>query len=218
MKTTTLLLLVLPTVLFADPAADRSRGFTMPTAAKEQKIVTADEMTRKWQEAETRSLNAPPAEDLTTKVSAAHLAALQKSGATRGISVVAAEGGQSQVTVSVNPASSVSFKNILFKLNSTELADEASVKQVEQIAAAIKASSGKLFVLEGHSCDLGGDAHNQNLSERRAAAILTLLGQRGVNPAQLLPLGFGESRPAVPNTSDANREENRRVVISLRAS
>jgi outer membrane protein OmpA-like peptidoglycan-associated protein len=27
--------------------------------------------------------------------------------------------------------------------------------------------------------------------------------------------GFGETAPAVPNTSDANRQKNRRVVITL---
>jgi OOP family OmpA-OmpF porin len=118
--------------------------------------------------------------------------------------------------VSVDPASSVVFQNILFKLNSTEFADKESVLQVKEIAKAIMASGGKTFLLEGHTCDLGSETHNHSLSERRAAAILGQLLNEGVSAAQLLPLGFGESKPAVPNTSESNREANRRVVISVR--
>ncbi len=208
--------LILLSLIFALTALAKDGEFKMPTAPVAKKIIPAADLTRAWQQAETRSLNGPASEQRTTRISDEHLRTLRASGADRGISVVPDDQGQNQITVTVNPASSVTFQNILFKLNSTELADEASRQQVEQIAHAIKTASGKTFVLEGHTCDLGTDGHNLTLSERRSAAILQMLSARGVTPAQLLPLGFGESKPAVPNTSDANREENRRVVISLR--
>ncbi len=189
--------------------------FKMPSGKPEKKVIPASELTRTWT-AETRSFGAPPSEKRSTTVSAEHLRSLRASGADRGIAVVPDGQGGGQITVGVDPSSSVTFQNILFKLNSTELADETSRQQVEQIAQAMKTATGKQFVLEGHTCDLGTDGHNLSLSERRAAAIYIMLQARGVNASQLLPLGFGEAKPSVPNTSEANREENRRVVISVR--
>lgn len=201
-------------LLLTTAALAKDGEFKMPAAPAGKKIIPAAELTRAWDE--TRSLNGPASEKRTTRISDEHLRTLRASGADRGISVVPDGQGQNQITVTVNPASSITFQNILFKLNSTELADDTSRQQVEQIAQAIKTATGKTFVLEGHTCDLGTDGHNLTLSERRSAAILQMLSTRGVTATQLLPLGFGESKPAVPNTSDANREENRRVVISLR--
>ena len=213
MKTQILLLSCL--VLAQSPAKDGA--FTMPApAAAGRKVIPAAELQRRWNASETRTFAAPATEKRTAIVSDAHLAALEAAGATRGIAVVPVGNGQNQVTCNVDASTAVAFQNIMFKINSTELADRASLEQVEQIAQAIKASGAKSLVLEGHTCDLGTDGHNQSLSERRAAAIQALLMARGVPAASLLPLGFGESQPGVPNTSEANREANRRVVISLR--
>lgn len=202
----------------ATAALAKDGEFQMPTGKvgkAEKKVIPASELTRTWT-AETRSFGAPPTEKRSTTISAEHLRSLRASGADRGIAVVPDGQGGGQITVGVDPSSSVTFQNIHFKLNSTELADETSRQQVEQIAQAMKSAAGKQFVLEGHTCDLGTDGHNLGLSERRAAAILQMLAARGVTAAQLLPLGFGESKPAAPNTSEVNREENRRVVISVR--
>lgn len=210
MKSLLLTLTLLPLLL---PAKDNT--FQMPTSAA-KKILTPEEIARRWDQAETRSLKEPPTEKRTATITPEHLARLKSAGADRGIAVVPDNQGQNQCSVSVNPDSSISFPNILFKINSTELADEASRQQVENIAQVLRTQAGKTFVLEGHTCDLGSDRHNQTLSERRASAIFVLLTARGVSPTQILPLGFGESRPEQANTSDTNRELNRRVVLSIR--
>jgi outer membrane protein OmpA-like peptidoglycan-associated protein len=148
-------------------------------------------------------------------MSDAQLAKVRGASADRGIKVVSAANGQNQVSVDVDPGTAVAFPNILFKLDSTELADQDSVRQVTEIAQAMVASGGKSFLLEGHTCDLGNDEHNQGLSERRAAAILAILSSQGVPASQLVPMGFGERQPAIPNTSEDSRRQNRRVVISV---
>ncbi len=65
----------------------------------------------------------------------------------------------------------------------------------------------------GHTCDLGPAAHNQRLSERRAQAVRDHLVQNGVSADRLVVRGYGEDRPKVANTSDANRQQNRRVEL-----
>jgi outer membrane protein OmpA-like peptidoglycan-associated protein len=54
------------------------------------------------------------------------------------------------------------------------------------------------------------------LSERRARAVADWLVRSAKFRADLISTkGFGETAPAVPNTSDANRQQNRRVVITV---
>ncbi len=60
---------------------------------------------------------------------------------------------------------------------------------------------------------------NWELSTARAVNVLEVLAAYGVSPNELSATGYGEYRPIVPNTSDANREENRRVdLVILRNS
>jgi outer membrane protein OmpA-like peptidoglycan-associated protein len=64
----------------------------------------------------------------------------------------------------------------------------------------------------GYTCDLGPESYNQKLSERRAKAVRDfLVNEVGVDSNRINVSGAGESRPAYPNDSEANRKKNRRV-------
>jgi outer membrane protein OmpA-like peptidoglycan-associated protein len=116
------------------------------------------------------------------------------------------------VQVPVVPEKQIAFR-LRFKLDSTELADAESDGLVTSIAKAMKELPDSVFLLEGHTCDLGESAHNQSLSEARALRVRTLLGDLGIPSSRLLSVGLGESQSEVPNTSESNRALNRRVVI-----
>lgn len=118
------------------------------------------------------------------------------------------------VQVPVTAEKQIAFR-LHFKLDSTEFDDVSQgARQVATIATAMKSlPETTCFLLEGHTCDRGEDAHNQKLSESRALAIRTLLTGYGVNPGRLLAVGLGEREPETPNTSEPNRALNRRVVI-----
>jgi len=118
------------------------------------------------------------------------------------------------IQVPVAPEKQVAFR-LHFKLNSTEFADAAKgARQVATIAAAMKSlPETTCFLLEGHTCDLGENAHNQKLSESRALAVRTLLARYDVAPTRLLAAGFGESQCEAHNDSEEHRAQNRRVVI-----
>ncbi len=63
--------------------------------------------------------------------------------------------------------------------------------------------------------DVGSDAYNQALSERRAQAVRDYLVKAGL-PAQILTVqGHGKSLPLVRGTSEAARAKNRRVELGL---
>ena len=50
-------------------------------------------------------------------------------------------------------------------------------------------------LIEGHTDNVGGDAYNLKLSDRRAKAVLDYLTSRGVDPARLKSVGKGETAP-----------------------
>lgn len=116
------------------------------------------------------------------------------------------------VQVPVVAERQIAFR-LRFQKDSTELADAETAGLVSVIAAAMKELPDAIFLLEGHTCDLGEDAHNQRLSEARALRIRTLLGDMGIPSSRLLSIGQGERHCELPNTSDTNRALNRRVVI-----
>ncbi len=119
------------------------------------------------------------------------------------------------VTVEAPP--SVTF-HLNFKHDSTELADARSRLQLEEAAKALAGEKLKpfRFRVEGHTDTTGSAEYNQELSERRARAIVeTLIGQFAIEATRLRAEGRGESEPAVAGEDEEAHAANRRVVIEL---
>lgn len=114
------------------------------------------------------------------------------------------------------------FHNILFKLDSAELLNNSSERQVDEIATALKSDRCRdtSFCIDGHTCDLGDDAHNLKLSTERAEAIRRRLIKQGVPAERLVAQGFGETEiidpvkaKDSPAQAEARRVKSRRVVL-----
>lgn len=104
-----------------------------------------------------------------------------------------------------------------FDFDSARIREE-SFGLLNELAKALKSDSlrGRKVVLAGHCDIVGTDDYNQKLSERRAASVKAYLAEKGgVDPGTIRAVGYGKSRPLVPNTSPANRQRNRRVEVSL---
>jgi len=66
----------------------------------------------------------------------------------------------------------------------------------------------------GHTDNVGGQEYNQNLSERRAASVVTYLTDRqGIDASRLTPVGAGMSSPIASNDTEEGRAKNRRVEL-----
>lgn len=59
---------------------------------------------------------------------------------------------------------------------------------------------------------------NWELSAARAASVVQLFTRHGVAPQRMAVIGYGEQRPAGPNTTSAGRAANRRVVVAILGS
>ena len=69
--------------------------------------------------------------------------------------------------------------------------------------------------VNGHTDDVGTDAYNQKLSERRAEAVRDYLLKAGLPGDALSVIGHGKSAPLARGTSDAARAKNRRVELGI---
>lgn len=67
----------------------------------------------------------------------------------------------------------------------------------------------------GHTDNTGSSSFNQDLSQRRANAVASLLRQGGVPSGRLRVFGQGETQPIASNGSAGGRSQNRRVEIII---
>ena len=123
-----------------------------------------------------------------------------------------AKQGEKSTTVTV--AGDVTFATDSDQLSAQ--ADSVLASVVEQVK---KYPSGGDLTITGHTDDVADDAHNQDLSERRAKAVSERLKKlTDLSKWKESVSGKGESSPRVPNDSDEHRQVNRRVEIALTPS
>ncbi len=103
--------------------------------------------------------------------------------------------------------------SIGFSSGSAELAPEAVAAVNSQVLPQIEIARGMSVRIEGNTDSLGDRAVNQELSERRARAIVDYLVQRGVPPQRLIARGNGAANPVAPNSTPEGRAQNRRTDI-----
>ncbi len=104
---------------------------------------------------------------------------------------------------------------VYFELNKSEIRDISRPTLDKAAAYLRKHPQITKLRIEGHTCDLASDQYNQALSERRAQSVVDYLVGQGVEPSRLHAMGYGEKYPAVPNTDEPHREQNRRVQFFI---
>jgi OOP family OmpA-OmpF porin len=102
---------------------------------------------------------------------------------------------------------------VLFGFDSDKIRSEAH-PMLDEAISIMKQNSQLRVRIEGHTCDIGPDAYNQKLSERRAKAIRDYFVDNGISINRMEMQGLGEMQPAYPNNSKENRAKNRRVELS----
>ncbi|MDR1672317.1 MAG: OmpA family protein [Bacteroidales bacterium] len=89
-------------------------------------------------------------------------------------------------------------------------------KQYEQIVALMKAYPSATFEIAGYADTRGGTSFNKELSDKRAQYIAKRLMDRGISKEQIVPKGYGFSKPAVPGAvTETDYAKNRRVEIRV---
>jgi outer membrane protein OmpA-like peptidoglycan-associated protein len=102
---------------------------------------------------------------------------------------------------------------VLFASAKSDLLPAAQLKLNSVAEALMQQDPDSKMVVEGHTDSQGGDAYNQDLSQRRAQTVRDYLVTRGVAADRVTAQGFGSSRSIADNKSAEGRANNRRVEI-----
>ncbi|MGP1594106.1 MAG: OmpA family protein [Treponema sp.] len=109
----------------------------------------------------------------------------------------------------------ISIENIQFAADSAQLLPEEK-KKLEHIAAVLNQYPQYELLISGHTARAGTRESQQQLSEKRAAAVAGYLVELGVREAEhIFTRGFGGEKPIAPNTTEENKARNRRVEITI---
>jgi len=104
--------------------------------------------------------------------------------------------------------------NILFELNKSDLKPGAE-RTLEKVAAFLAEYANRSVLVEGFTDGLGSADYNQTLSEKRAEAVVAELKRLGISSSRLSAKGYGEDYPVASNSTDAGRQQNRRVELII---
>jgi peptidoglycan-associated lipoprotein len=85
-----------------------------------------------------------------------------------------------------------------------------SKENLEKIAAWMKRDPSAKVQIQGNTCDIGTSEYNLALGDRRAVAAKEYVVALGVEASRLTTISYGEEKPRVPNSDEANRSLNRR--------
>jgi len=110
----------------------------------------------------------------------------------------------------IRSAGKETLNNLFFPTGRFDLA-EKSRTELDRLAQFMRQNPTVKVEVSGHTDDQGEAAANLELSRKRAQSVVSFLAGAGVEPARIRAIGFGESRPLVPNTSEENRRLNRRI-------
>ncbi len=104
--------------------------------------------------------------------------------------------------------------NITFATDQDQI-QPAFYSTLSSVAIVLRKFNRTLIDVNGHTDSTGSLAHNQALSERRAASVANFLAEQGIEQRRVSSMGFGPNQPVASNASEAGRAQNRRVEIAI---
>jgi len=120
--------------------------------------------------------------------------------------------GPAEMKAALDADGRIQLYDILFDLDKATLQPE-STKQLQHVVTLLKDNPDLMLEVQGHTDDQGSDDYNLKLSQRRAETVVTYLGLFDIDTSRLVPKGYGESKPVMPNTTEEGRAKNRRVEL-----
>jgi len=105
--------------------------------------------------------------------------------------------------------------DILFAIDSAAVRPGLRA-DLQVLAGSLQRYPGSTVQVIGHTDNTGTSAYNQDLSERRAGAVSSVLIGAGVEAGRIRSFGLGEDQPIATNLTPEGRAQNRRVDITIR--
>jgi outer membrane protein OmpA-like peptidoglycan-associated protein len=104
--------------------------------------------------------------------------------------------------------------DVLFDTGRAELNPGAS-RNLDQLVRFLTDHPERLVEIDGYTDNVGTDSFNLDLSERRAAAVKSVLVNRGIDSSRIVTRGYGKDFAVASNVDSGGRQLNRRVEIVI---
>jgi outer membrane protein OmpA-like peptidoglycan-associated protein len=104
--------------------------------------------------------------------------------------------------------------DVLFDFDKSAVKPEAAAI-LDRLVAFMNENKDKKVSLSGHTDNVGTDAYNVKLSDRRWMSVRDYVVKKGVDGGRVSGQGFGESKPIADNKTAEGRSKNRRVEIKV---
>ncbi len=114
----------------------------------------------------------------------------------------------------------VVLRDVNFEFDSARLTP-ASRPMLQAAVNAMRGQPSMRVEIAGHTDHIGSPAYNQKLSRERAASVMDFLVDASIDRSRLRAVGYGETRPAAPNTRPNGSDDpdgralNRRVEFTI---
>ncbi|MFM7431185.1 MAG: OmpA family protein [Flammeovirgaceae bacterium] len=108
----------------------------------------------------------------------------------------------------------IPLNNIFFDFDKASLRSE-SFSELNRIVALMAERKSMTVEISGYTDNLGPDAYNMKLSERRAKSVSKYLVEKGVDSSRITTTWFGETRPVDTTNTKAGNRKNRRVEFKI---
>lgn len=105
---------------------------------------------------------------------------------------------------------------LLFDFDSDVVRHDAATN-LNSLAKSLSKYDDSNLMIAGHTDAIGSSDYNQGLSDRRAESAARYLASHGVD-RHIATAGLGEREPVSSNTTEAGRQQNRRIEIAIYAS
>ncbi len=106
------------------------------------------------------------------------------------------------------------LSSTLFEFNKFNLGEKAR-GYLDEIVDWLVANPKVNVEIGGHTDGIGSQEYNQKLSENRAKTVYNYFVEHGVNKNRLSYKGYGKSEPIADNSTEAGRQQNRRVELKI---
>ena len=118
----------------------------------------------------------------------------------------------SDMQKSLDATGRVNLYGIYFDTDKDTIKPE-SKPTLDEIGKLMKDNPQLRLQVVGHTDSTGGEAHNKDLSNRRAASVTHALAVAGIDAKRFASRGAGAAEPVQSNDTEEGRAKNRRVEL-----
>ena len=108
----------------------------------------------------------------------------------------------------------ITMNDVLFDSGSAMLRP-GGLRLVARMSEFLREYPERTLAIEGFTDSVGDELYNQQLSERRAAAVRLALMNEGIDTSRILVRGYGKAFPVATNETAEGRQRNRRVEVVI---